>query len=942
MSDEREAGLAPDRTVWTERYQGGSPEAERKAFLELADIMLDAQLKAKRAAKARRVERGFHVKSIAGFDGARLRFADDLPADLRVGFAQPGAVYRTQVRFSNAASASKSDEGKDLRGLAIRVTVPNGDQHDLLATNFPVPHARDAHQFVHFAYAVAGGTLSKVVGLVRLMGRLGPSEVIRMLRNVREALRYCDSVALERYWSRGAIRWGKEAVRYVFKPARGTPAAEPAHGAARLSLELEERLRRGDVTFELYLQRFVDERTTPIEDAAHEWSETVSPPIHAATLTMPRRELTTPEAIAERRSVDEGGFNPWNTTEEFRPLGNLNRARKVVYDASFAHRAGKRWRAAALPLRNRIFGTAARRLLRLVNRRVPWHRLPLPISVLNLDTLRYDLKAKNLIDTEPREAPPTARAVPRDCRREERICRTHEGRANDLSDPAMGAVGAAFGRNMAIETASSGEPNAVTVARVLMDRKAFIPARTLNILAAAWIQFQVHDWVGHARRRLGQDDLIVPIPQAYPDWASTPGGKKTGEMRIAGDVPHPRCEDPGVFANTHSTWWDASALYGESAERAATLRDGARLRLEEGYLPTNLRGLEVTGFNESWWLGLSAMHTLFAREHNILVDELQREYPHWDDERRYQTARLIVSALIVKIHTIEWTPAILATEALDIGMKINWYGPPSGEWLVRLGIWLTDVHALKGIPETKPDHYSVPYSFTEEFVTVYRMHPMIPDDYIFYDYATGAERERMGFLEIQGTHADERMRRIGLRDVIYTFGVAHPGAITLHNFPKALQQFQRNGEVIDLSVVDIVRTRARRVPRYNGFRRALRMPEIRRWDDLTASPETNRLAREIYGEIESVDTVVGLLGENPPEGFGFSDTAFRIFLLMASRRLQSDRFLTVDFRPEIYSPLGMDWVERNSMTSVLLRHCPELAPVLPRDASAFAPWRPVR
>jgi hypothetical protein len=62
---------------------------------------------------------------------------------------------------------------------------------------------------------------------------------------------------------------------------------------------------------------------------------------------------------------------------------------------------------------------------------------------------------------------------------------------------------------------------------------------------------------------------------------------------------------------------------------------------------------------------------------------------------------------------------------------------------------------------------------------------------------------------------------------------------------------------------------------------------------------------------------------------------------MASRRLQSDRFLTVDFRPEVYSPLGMDWIERNGMTSVILRHCPELAAVMPRTGSAFAPWRPI-
>ena len=85
--------------------------------------------------------------------------------------------------------------------------------------------------------------------------------------------------------------------------------------------------------------------------------------------------------------------------------------------------------------------------------------------------------------------------------------------------------------------------------------------------------------------------------------------------------------------------------------------------------------------------------------------------------------------------------------------------------------------------------------------------------------------------------------------------------------------------------------------------------------------------------------MVGLFAETPPDGFGFCDTAFRIFILMASRRLQSDRFLTVDFRPEIYSPFGMDWIANNGMTSVILRHCPDLASVLPRDASAFAPWR---
>ena len=95
---------------------------------------------------------------------------------------------------------------------------------------------------------------------------------------------------------------------------------------------------------------------------------------------------------------------------------------------------------------------------------------------------------------------------------------------------------------------------------------------------------------------------------------------------------------------------------------------GALIRLEDGYLPNGANGLSVTGFNESWWLGLSVLHTLFAREHNVLCDELCARLSGLVAERIYQTARLIVSALIAKIHTVEWTPAILATKAIEVGL----------------------------------------------------------------------------------------------------------------------------------------------------------------------------------------------------------------------------------------------------------------------------------
>ena len=933
-------------TTWRETYRGGNAEAEQREFERLAQDIMSVQLVDKRRAKASAIRRPFHAKALFATVHASLRFIDDVPNELRAGWVQPGRAYPTVVRISNASGVPQPDSKPDLRGVALRVDVSADEQHDLLMTNFPVSHARDARQFTAFAKATAGGGLATVFGLIGLAFKFGPSETIRMLKNIRAGRsRAVRSIALETFWSRGACRWGETlAVRYLLRPADDTPAAPaaPPGGTQDLSRELLSRLVSGDVRFTLCVQRYVDEKATPIEDTAVEWTERVSPAIPVAVLTLPKLEFGS-EARGDAAAIEELSFNPWNTTDEFRPLGNLNRARKMVYDASAAHRLSYRW-LTPTPFRNVIFGGLSRAVFRLVNSFVEWHRLPPEIGLLNLDAFRHVLRRDNLIDTDIAEAPPKTRTVPPPVTEQVRLARTYDGTFNDLSAPKMGSVEAVFGRNLrpVYRPDLFDTPNAMVVTEQLLKRETFLPATIVNILAAAWIQFQVHDWVDHARYALGEQDVIVPLPPGMTRKNRTDGdpesvlrlaGNKLDEGTIAGA--------PILFGNNTSHWWDSSEVYGNTIQNNQLLRDGAKLRLPNGYLPDDVSGQTVTGFNFSWWLGLSAMHTLFAREHNVLCDELRSHYKGWSDERVFQTARLIVSALIAKIHTIEWTPAILATKAIDIGLNSNWSGAPK-DWITQLGIWLIDEHSLTGIPKTMPDHNGVPYSLTEDFATVYRLHPLIPDDYTFYRCADGRKIENTTFDKIQGKAADEVMRGTGLDNVLYSFGIANPGAITLHNFPESLRTFVRNDtEIVDLAVADLVRTRRRGVPRYNDFRAGLHKPRITRWEDLSANPESVRRLKDVYGTIDMVDTVVGLLGETPPDGFGFSDTAFRIFILMASRRLQSDRFLTVDFRPEIYSAFGMDWIANNGMTSVILRHCPELAAVLPRTASAFAPWRAI-
>ena len=118
------------------------------------------------------------------------------------------------------------------------------------------------------------------------------------------------------------------------------------------------------------------------------------------------------------------------------------------------------------------------------------------------------------------------------------------------------------------------------------------------------------------------------------------------------------------------------------------------------------------------------------------------------------------------------------------------------------------------------------------------------------------------------------------------------------------------------------------------------MPSVTRFEDLTDNPGLAKEIAEVYnGKIEDVDLLIGTLAEPLPEGFGFSDTIFRILILMASRRLKSDRFFTVDYRPEVYTPEGLKWIDDTDMSAILLRHLPGLAPTLRGVANAFAPWK---
>lgn len=613
------------------------------------------------------------------------------------------------------------------------------------------------------------------------------------------------------------------------------------------------------------------------------------------------------------------------------------------------------WVAIALLVLHYVIARWGRRLVvpiyKPINRFIPWHRLWTPLAVLNLNAFRVELREKNLYDTPNRPDLPLADWSPGVA-----TDRSVDGSFNDLENPDMGRAGARFGRNFPLDQCIPDpstllEPNPREVSRKLMVRREFVPATTLNMIAAAWIQFQVHDWMSHKRMIDDKGFEVHEVPIADDDdFPERP-------MRIVKTLADSQgnAKSPPTFVNTESHWWDSSGIYGKGTEAQHALRshEGGKLKVEsvdidgrpdlrlERNPDPKLPGIDHTGFFDNYWIGLSMLHTLFTLEHNAVCDALHAAYPGWGDERLFQTARQINCALIAKIHTVEWTPGILAHPALRLSMNANWWGL-LGERVKRTLGRLSNAEEISGIIGSKADHHGASYALTEEFTAVYRLHPLIPDQFLLRDSRTGNLVVEKGFTEVQGNQTRPAIAGLTMADVFYSFGVSNPGAIRLFNYPDTLRLFHRidpNEPALDLAALDILRDRERGVPRYNRFREMLHKRPAKTFADITSNPEWARIMEELYGDVDKVDLMVGLLAEDLPEGFGFSDTAFRIFILMASRRLKSDRFLTTDYTEAVYSRVGLDWVDNNGMQSVLLRHYPSLAPALHGVANPFAPWK---
>jgi hypothetical protein len=309
-------------------------------------------------------------------------------------------------------------------------------------------------------------------------------------------------------------------------------------------------------------------------------------------------------------------------------------------------------------------------------------------------------------------------------------------------------------------------------------------------------------------------------------------------------------------------------------------------------------GQEATAFPDNWSIGLSFFHNVFAREHNKFVDYFRSHDPKEDSGLRrpdkpkeavpfgavtprelFEIARLVVSAEIAKIHTIEWTTQLLYDEALYKGMNANWSGlfekysvvGSAVETVMNRMKWSGDLteanlkySAFAGgpgifgmrneirdcwhlffCPNTytfpKPDHinggthhFGSPFNFPEEFITVYRLHPLVPDliEYRKFNQPDHIQKT-IPVVDTFRKQATTAMHDNGLANLALSMGRQRLGRLTLLNHPQFLQNLhiEEAGHQIDVAALDLIRDRERGVPRFNEFRRQYGLPTLTSFDD---------------------------------------------------------------------------------------------------------------
>lgn len=275
------------------------------------------------------MRRDAHPK-MHGVVKAEFIVEQDLPEELRVGIFKEPKTYQAWIRFSNQDGGIYPDIARDIRGMAIKLMGVPGDKlleeekheqtQDFIVISTNVFVTRDAEEFGQLIKSLTGSTLSKIGFFATHW---------RVVWNLIQSMKKFANPLQTRYWSTTPYLLGTNAVKYSAIPhvnARDEIPGNPGDDFLREAMI--RQLAAGDALFDFTVQLQVDAETMPIEDPGKTWDENVSPFRKVATIRIPRQEF---DSDKQREFGENLSYSPWHSLAEHRPLGGINRARKVVY-----------------------------------------------------------------------------------------------------------------------------------------------------------------------------------------------------------------------------------------------------------------------------------------------------------------------------------------------------------------------------------------------------------------------------------------------------------------------------------------------------------------------------------------------------------------------------------------------------------------------------------
>jgi hypothetical protein len=327
--------MAKPATDWKERV--APDEAERHAGY-VRDFK---QIQAVKSAKYGK-GRALHRKPQLALQGT-FEVMGDLPEYARYGLFSAPANYEAWVRLSNGGTDRQSDRKPDVRGFAIKLRGVDGPG----ALGSGPTESQDFLLINHSAFAFAGA--DEFVGLVKhmvkgpgallgyLVSRYGFFGAMRLVKRFAKTFNApFTGFATEPFHSAAPIACGPYAARVRLLPA----SAEVRSGASTdWAGDFLGRFAGGPLIFKLQLQFFVDEARTPIENASVDWAEDVAPYVTVGVLTLPPQDPHSAAGLALAAAIEAAAFDPWAALMAHRPLGEVMRARKVVY---FQSQQGRR------------------------------------------------------------------------------------------------------------------------------------------------------------------------------------------------------------------------------------------------------------------------------------------------------------------------------------------------------------------------------------------------------------------------------------------------------------------------------------------------------------------------------------------------------------------------------------------------------------------------